>query len=220
MDTFNNSWDEVFLSEGFDFTSLLDKLEFYYREYKELINPKKENVFRAFKVTDLKDISVVILGQDPYPGKNVADGLAFSTYEYNKTPASLLNINKELNLEYGFHRKLINDLTYLAKQGVFLFNTYLISLEGKPLFFAKEKIFKDFSRFVITTISNKCDHVVFILFGGKAQSNYKYIDINKHCILNCTHPSPLSANRGFFGSNIFKETNNKLLTYNKEIIKW
>lgn len=220
MKLFNNSWDDIFSNSNFDFERMLFVLDEYYKKYGELVNPKKENVFRAFKITDIKDISVVILGQDPYPGKGVADGFAFSTYETNKTPASLLNINKELNREFNLNRKPINDLTYLAKQGVFLFNTFPISLEGEPLFFSKEKVFKDFSKFVIETISNKCEHVVFILFGGKAQNNSKYIDASRHCILNCVHPSPLSANRGFFGSNVFIESNNKLDIYNKKRIKW
>jgi len=112
------------------------------------------------------------------------------------------------------------NLNYLAEQGVFLFNTCLISYENKPLFFQKEKILFEFSKSIISTISNLKEHVVFLLLGNKAFENEKYIDGNKHMILKTSHPSPLSAYRGFLGSNIFLKCNSFLKENNIKEIEW
>lgn len=217
-----NSWDQVF-SDSKYFSNLNDlffKLMDAYALYPEQINPSKENIFHAFKATPIEKIHVVLLGQDPYPGHGVADGLAFSTSENNPTPASLLNINKELNMEFQRKIPIRNNLSYLAEQGVFLFNTCLISKDGQPFFFGKEKIFSDFSKSVISCISKECGHVVFLLLGSKAQFFSQFVDVSKHVILSAPHPSPLSANRGFFGSNVFKKTNEILSSFHENEIEW
>lgn len=132
----DNDWDEAFKSftPFVDLESLYSFVDSQFDLYKNQINPPKDCVFRAFRCTPLSKVKVVILGQDPYPGHGVADGLAFSARLQNKAPASLININKELNLEYESNVPVILDLSYLAMQGVFLYNTSILSKDGEPLF--------------------------------------------------------------------------------------
>lgn len=217
-----NDWDEAISS----FTPFVDLEEFYrkideiFDEYPNEINPLREDVFNAFKMTPLKNIKVVLLGQDPYPGHGVADGLAFSGSRQPKTPASLVNIFKELNEEYKTDIMPINDLHYLAKQGVFLLNTSLLSRDGMPLYFEKVKEFESFSKAVISKIDEERSGIVFLLFGFKAKKYEELVTKRKNFIVYAPHPSPLSAYRGFFGSGVFKKTNEILEQNGIEPIDW
>lgn len=217
-----NDWDEAISS----FTPFVDLEEFYkkideiYAEYPNEVNPLKEDVFNAFKMTPLKNIKVVLLGQDPYPGHGVADGLAFSGSMQPKTPASLVNIFKELNEEYKTDIMPINDLHYLARQGVFLLNTSLLSRDGMPLYFEKVKEFESFSKAVISKIDEERSGIVFLLFGSKAKKYEELVKKGKNFVVYAPHPSPLSAYRGFFGSGVFKKTNDILENNGIEPIDW
>ena len=173
----DNDWDEAFKSftPFVDLESLYSFVDSQFDLYKNQINPPKDCVFRAFRCTPLSKVKVVLLGQDPYPGHGVADGLSFSARLQNKAPASLININKELNLEYESNVPVILDLSYLAMQGVFLYNTSILSKDGEPLFFGNVDLFHRFSQCVIQKIDSSNKGVVFILLGGKAAYYERFI---------------------------------------------
>lgn len=213
-------WDSLVLDAepSLDLGFLVSSVDEAFQKYPGRVNPPRNDVFRAFESLDLEDIRVVLIGQDPYPGHGVADGLAFSTRS-SKTPASLLNIHKELCAEFGVEKPVRNDLTYLAEQGVFLYNTSLISLDGTPLFFSKNPLFALLSRAVVEAISNR-GRAAFILLGRAAQSFEKCVDTAKNCVLKAAHPSPLSAHHGFFGSGIFSRCNQELEKFGYSPIEW
>ena len=177
-------------------------------------------MFKAFNLTPLDQLKVVILGQDPYHGPNQAHGLCFSVPESIKPPPSLINIFKELTDDLGMKTKRANgNLESWARQGVFLLNTTLTVEKSKPL--SHQKLGWDiFTDKVISVINEVKDHVVFILWGSFAQSKKDLIDSNRHLILTAPHPSPLSAHRGFFGSKPFSKTNVFLVSKQIDIIQW
>ena len=207
----------------------LEKEKDYYQKLKEEIDkryqnsrvfPEKQNIFKAFSLTKLENLKVVILGQDPYHGFGQAQGLAFSTPSNIKNPPSMVNILKEINDDLG--KKSIcedGDLTSWAKQGVMLLNTILTVEEGK----AKShhnlgwEIFTDN---IIKYISDNKENVIFILWGSPAIAKTKLINKSKHHILTAPHPSPLSSYRGFFGCKHFSKTNEILTNLKKEAINW
>lgn len=180
------------------------------------ITPPLNQIFRVFNEIDFKDVKVVILGQDPYPTPGDANGLAFAT-NAKKTPKSLVNIFKEIEIEYGVLPKNNNLLNWL-KQGVLLLNTSLSTIEGET--FAHKEIWQPFTDSVIRSLNDHPNRLVFILWGKYAQEKKKFIDQNKHLILETVHPSPLSAYRGFFNSNIFKKSNTFLKENNIKEIDW
>ncbi|MBR1581800.1 MAG: uracil-DNA glycosylase [Bacilli bacterium] len=212
-----------------DFLALEKKKEFFLelqnfiKKEREnyVIFPKEEDVFKAFELTNLKDIKVVIFGQDPYPNVGQAMGLAFSVPKDIKLPPSLKNIYKEIETEFG--KEFINrdgDLTYLAKQGVLLLNPILTVREKEPLSHDNE-LYKRFFIDVIEEIEHNDNPIVYLLFGGKAHKYEKYITNKNHLVIKTNHPSPLSANRGgWFGSNCFKEANNFLIKNQIKPIEW
>lgn len=179
-------------------------------EGKEFL-PAKNNIWRALELTPLESIKVVILGQDPYPTKGNAHGLAFSVLpDVKPLPASLKNIYKELKADLGQDAVEHGNLEKWAKQGIMLLNTVLTVEEGAPQSHSKigwEAITDE----IIKTIASKCTNVVFILWGKSAQIKRKlinnYIDKQKHYIYESAHPSPLSASKGFFGSKPFSKVN-------------
>jgi uracil-DNA glycosylase len=196
---------------------------------KKLLELKKNNIpfyppgkdlFKAFNLTPLDQVKVVILGQDPYHGPNQAHGLCFSVPDTVKPPPSLVNIFKELTDDVGKKVDHTNgNLESWARQGVFLLNTTLTVEKSKPL--SHQKLGWDmFTNKVISVISEVKDHVVFILWGSFAQSKKDLIDSNKHLILTAPHPSPLSAHRGFFGSKPFSKTNTFLVSKQIDMIQW
>ncbi|MCT7543482.1 uracil-DNA glycosylase [Aliarcobacter cryaerophilus] len=207
----------------------LEKKKDYYKKLKEEIDkryetttvfPEKQNIFKAFSLTKLDNLKVVILGQDPYHGFGQAQGLAFSTPANIKNPPSMQNILKEIQSDLG--KKSIcedGDLTPWAKQGVLLLNTILTVEEAKPK--SHHNLgWEVFTDNIIKYISDNCEDTIFILWGSPAISKTKLIDTKKHHILTAPHPSPLSSYRGFFGCKHFSQTNNILKSLNKEAIIW
>jgi uracil-DNA glycosylase len=169
------------------------------------IFPSNRNILRAFELTPFNDVKVVILGQDPYYRKGQAQGLAFSVPNEIRLPPSLRNIYKELESDLGIKRDR-GDLTDWATQGVLLLNTTLTVEEGSPDSH-KNLGWRKLTKEVITTLNDERERLVFILWGAKAQAFATYLDSDKHCVIMSTHPSPLSAHRGFFGSKPFSKTN-------------
>ena len=207
----------------------LEKQKDYYKSLEKEINkryetttvfPEKKNIFKAFSLTKLENLKVVILGQDPYHSFGQAQGLAFSTPSNIKNPPSMQNILKEIQSDLG--KKSIcedGDLTPWAKQGVLLLNTILTVEEAKPK--SHHNLgWEVFTDNVIKYVSDNCEDTIFILWGSPAISKTKLIDIKKHHILTAPHPSPLSSYRGFFGCKHFSKTNEILKKLNKKEIIW
>ena len=182
--------------------------------------PPKDFVFNALKLCNPKDVKVVILGQDPYHGFGQANGLAFSVYDGVKWPPSLTNIFKEVATDLDVALPLSGNLERWAAQGVLLLNNTLTVEEKLPNSHAKLG-WSNFTDAIIKTLSDQNEDIVFMLWGGFAQKKAKLIDANKHTILLSGHPSPLSANRGFwFGNKHFSKANAFLKSKNKAIIAW
>lgn len=183
--------------------------------------PPIQEVFRAFQWCKWDEIKVVIIGQDPYPTINNANGLAFSVRENQKLPSSLSNIYREIENSYDLLFKLTNgNLEFWAKQGVLLLNSILTVEENKAGSHQK-KGWENFTSYVIQQINHKKSNIVFMLWGGMAQKKCESIDTTQHFVLKSGHPSPLSANRGFwFGNNHFKLCNQYLVQNNISPIQW
>lgn len=211
-----NTWYD-FLKEELEsdeFKALIRNVKNEYNN--KIIYPKYKDIFKAFKLCNIDDVKVVIIGQDPYHGENEATGLAFSVEDNIKTPPSLRNIFIELNNDLKIN-KTNNSLDNWAKQGVFLINSVLTVEKDKP---GSHKFlnWERFTDYVIKVISDKKENIVFILLGNYARSKKPLIDEKKHLIIETTHPSPFSVHRGFFGSKIFSRTNNYLKEKNKNTI--
>jgi len=214
------SWEEVIN---------IEKEKDYFKNLKEQIDkkyetttvfPPKDKIFNAFSKSLLKDLKVVILGQDPYHGKGQAQGLAFSTPKEIKNPPSMVNILKEIRDDLKKDSSCLDgDLTPWAKEGVLLLNTILTVEESKPK--SHHKLgWETFTNNIIKYISDNCKEVVFILWGAPAIAKSKLIDESKHHILTAPHPSPLSSYRGFFGCKHFSKTNEILKSLGKKPINW
>jgi len=215
------SWLQV-LGDEFDKDYML-KLKQFLKTEKEAgykIYPKGSDIFNAFWKTPFSDLEVVILGQDPYHGANQAHGLSFSVQKGITPPPSLKNIYKELKTDIaGFEIPATGDLTHWAEQGVLLLNATLTVRESNPASHQK-KGWEEFTDTVIKTISDKKEGIVFILWGAYAQAKAALIDQTKHHIIKSPHPSPFSADRGFFGSKPFSKTNEILKKEGKKEIDW
>ena len=215
---FHNSWDLVLQSEMqkdyFKFIKEYIKKE----RLSKTIYPPANDLFNAFKLTDFKDIKVVILGQDPYHGEKEAMGLSFSVRRGVRTPPSLRNIFKEMENDLGIKR-VDTDLSDWAKQGVFLLNTVL-TVEKDRANSHKDIGWEIFTDYVIKQINDKLNNVVFILWGRYARDKKRIITNPNHYIIESAHPSPLSAYNGFFGSKPFSKTNKYLKENNIEEIKF
>jgi uracil-DNA glycosylase len=184
------------------------------------IYPKGSDIFNAFNKTPFDKVEVVILGQDPYHGENQAHGLSFSVQKGITIPPSLRNIYKELQTDIPvFIIPGHGDLTKWAEQGVLLLNASLTVRAGIPGSHQK-KGWEEFTDNVIKTISDKKEGIVFILWGSFAQAKAELIDKAKHHIIKSPHPSPFSADRGFFGSKPFSKTNEILIKEGKKPIDW
>ncbi|MDR7344813.1 MAG: uracil-DNA glycosylase [Pantoea sp.] len=184
------------------------------------VYPPKEDVFNAFRLTELGDVKVVILGQDPYHGPNQAHGLAFSVRPGVAVPPSLLNMYKELEQDIpGFTRPNHGFLESWAKQGVLLLNTVLTVEAGKAHSHARFG-WETFTDRVIAVINEQRENVVFLLWGSHAQKKGSIIDAQRHHVLKAPHPSPLSAHRGFFGCKHFSRTNEILAQQGETPIDW
>ena len=187
----------------------------------QTVFPAEYDVFRALSLTDLSKVKVVILGQDPYHDVGQAHGLAFSVPHGVKLPPSLRNIYKELAEEYNLlFVPEVGDLTHWAEQGVLLLNTVLTVRAHQANSHAKLG-WEDFTDEVIKVVNkHAAPGVVFILWGNPAQKKRKLVDETRHYVLCSAHPSPLSAYRGFFGSNIFRKTNELLARSGKTAVEW
>ena len=199
------------------FKSLVSELKQFKADGK-MIYPNGNEIFEAFKLTPIDRVKVVILGQDPYHGPNQAMGLSFSVRKGVKVPASLKRIYKELADDVAFSIPEHGDLTTWAEQGVFLLNAMLTVEAGHAG--SHQKIgWQQFTDAVMRTISNQCEHVVFLLWGNFAKSKAILIDQSKHLVLQSAHPSPLAGNR-FFGNHHFSLTNSYLRKHQKKEINW
>ena len=216
---FDNSWNRHLSSELSK--PYLSKLFFYLNDQlsHSTVFPSVDNIFHAFNRTPLENIKVVILGQDPYHGKDQAHGLAFSVPDGIPLPPSLRNIFQEYNNDLGYKLPTSGDLSKWADEGVFLLNTVLTVRVGQA-HSHKEQGWETFTDAVIKLISDKKEHVVFILWGKPAQSKIRLIDSSKHLILQAPHPSPLSSYRGYFGSKPFSKTNTYLKEHGIKEIDW
>lgn len=183
------------------------------------IYPPGSCIFNAFNTTPVDKIKVVILGQDPYHGPGQAHGLCFSVPNGIPPPPSLINIFKELHDDVGIKIPNHGDLTHWAEQGVFLLNASLTVRDGEPMSHSKIG-WALFTDSVIRKISEERNHVVFLLWGKFAQEKKYLIDESKHLILKSAHPSPLSANAGFFGCHHFSKANEYLMKHGMDPIDW
>ena len=214
----NKKWDIV-LKDEFK-KEYFKKLGIFVKnEYKnKIVFPNYENIFDALRFPDYDEVKVVILGQDPYHGLGEAHGLSFSVQEGIKMPPSLLNIFKELYNDLGIKRTK-TDLTDWAKEGVLLLNSIMTVEKDKPLSH-KNKGWEIFTDTIISKLNDREDPIIFVLWGSFARSKKELITNSRHKIIESVHPSPLSANRGFFGSKPFSKINNYLSEMNKEKINW
>lgn len=216
MENWNNFFEIVKQKDYWkSMNSFLDE---EYEKFK--VYPKRESMFNAFNFTPLNKVKVVVVGQDPYHEPNQAMGLAFSVPKETKLPPSLVNIFKEIEIEFGKPCMKSGDLTYLANQGVFLINTILSVREGQPL---SHKI-KEYDQFMLDLLGflDKIDQpIVFMLWGGNAQKYEKYITNKNHLVIKRTHPSPLGANKGgWFNEGTFIECNKFLESKNIKPVEW
>lgn len=210
----NPDWLPI-LQPEFDkpyFTTLWDFVEEDYALH--VCYPPKEDIFNAFNSCVFKDIKVVILGQDPYHGAGQANGLCFSVADGISHPPSLKNIFKEIETDLETTYPTSGNLERWAKQGVLLLNATL-TVRAHEAGSHQKKGWETFTNNIISLINSKKESVVFLLWGGYAKKKLKLIDTEKHYILTSGHPSPLSANRGYwFGNEHFSEAN-YLLQQNK-----
>ncbi|MFD1552471.1 uracil-DNA glycosylase [Putridiphycobacter roseus] len=182
--------------------------------------PPKDQIFAAFDYCPFDKVKVVIIGQDPYHGPNQANGLCFSVQQGIKQPPSLVNIFKELNSDLNLPIPLSGDLSPWAKQGVLLINATL-TVEASKAGSHQKKGWETFTDAVIEKISAEKKGVVFLLWGGFAHKKGVKIDSKKHVVIKTGHPSPLSANRGYwFGNKHFSKTNDYLIKQGEQPIDW
>ena len=216
------SWRNL-LQEEFDKPYFEELTQFVKNEYQtKSIYPEPQNIFRAFELVPVDQVKVVILGQDPYHTPGVADGLAFSTKPGNRVPPSLQNIYKEIIAEFGYekYQNITNpDLTRWSEQGVLLLNTSLTVEKG--LAASHSKIgWEKFTNTVVEILGKSEKPLVFILWGAHAKSKKELINTTKHLVLESAHPSPFSADKGFFGNNHFRLANEFLEKNNLEVVDW
>ena len=214
-----NDWDEI-LKPYFNSKEYKKLENIINKEYKtKTIYPLKEEIFNALKLTPYKDVKVLIMGQDPYHGEGEANGLAFSVKENIKIPPSLRNIFKELKDDLNIDVPKNGDLTKWAKEGVLLLNSSLTVIKDTPNSH-RNLGWENLSDYIIKKLNNKETPVVFILWGNNAKEKEKLITNKKHLIIKSPHPSPFSANKGFFGSKPFSKTNTFLIENNLKPINW
>lgn len=214
-----NSW-ALRLQDEFNKPYFVELTQFVKEEYKiATVFPPGKEIFKAFDCCSFDDLRVVVLGQDPYHGAGQAHGLCFSVNQGIKPPPSLVNIFKEIKQDLGKDMPTHGDLTRWAKQGVLLLNATLTVRESSPGSHQK-KGWETFTDTVIKKISDEKEHVVFILWGAYAQKKTELINAEKHLILSSAHPSPFSADRGFFGNKHFSKTNAYLIQQGLKPIDW
>ncbi len=214
----DESW-RPFLQTEFEKSYFKELAEFLRQAYAaKTVFPPKQLVFSAF-ATDLNEIRVVILGQDPYHTPGAAEGLAFSVPSGQPVPPSLKNIYKEIESDMGQCRDKSGSLRHWQSQGVLLLNTVLTVEAHQPKSHAG-KGWEIFTTEVLKYLNENREHLVFILWGRDARDKKALINESKHLILESAHPSPLSAYHGFFGSKPFSKTNEYLKDHGIASIEW
>lgn len=214
------SWKNV-LKDEFEKPYFLETVTFLRLEKAagKTIYPPGSLLFNAFNTTPFDEVKVVLLGQDPYHGPGQAHGLCFSVPDNIPSPPSLINIFKELQNDLGVPIPRSGNLTKWAQQGVLLLNASLSVRANEPMSHSKTG-WSHFTNMVISKISLLKEHVVFLLWGKFAQEKQGLIDETKHLVLKAAHPSPYSANAGFFGCRHFSQTNEYLVRNGIDPIDW
>lgn len=216
------TWKEM-LRDEFEQPYFEKLIEFVKEEYKcKKVHPPGKLIFSAFDLCPFNKVKVIILGQDPYHRPNQANGLSFSVNDGVTTPPSLLNIYKEIKSDLGKDIPKSGNLERWAKQGVLLLNSTLTVLAGDSSQAGshKGKGWEEFTDSVIEILSKQKENLVFILWGAYAKKKGESIDTNKHLVIKSPHPSPFSANRGFFGSKPFSKANKYLESNGIKSIDW
>lgn len=214
----HESW-KPFLDSEFAKPYFQELSKFLHTAYEtKTVFPTKTQVFNAF-TTDLGNVKVVILGQDPYHTPGAAHGLAFSVPSTQPIPPSLVNIYKEIDDEYGHHANKTGNLRAWQQQGVLLLNNVL-TVEAHRAGSHRGKGWETFTEATIKYLNEKAEHLVFLLWGRDARSKKGIIDQTKHLVLESPHPSPLSAHSGFFGNGHFRAANEFLKDHNLTEIQW
>lgn len=213
------SWKAV-LSEEFGKDYFKQLREFVKEEYQHaIIYPPPKSIFRAFDLCPFDKVEVVILGQDPYHGPGQANGLCFAVSEGQRLPPSLQNIFKEMEGDLGMpHEHRTGDLERWAKQGVLLLNATL-TVRARQAGSHQGKGWEEFTDAVIRILSERKEHLVFILWGNYAKKKGEHVDRSKHLVIESAHPSPLAGGK-FFGSKPFSKTNQYLIAHGKDPIDW
>ena len=213
------SWKQI-LRDEFDAPYFIALTEFLREEKKKyIVYPPGPQIFSAFNHTPFNRVKVVIIGQDPYHGPGQAHGLCFSVPEGMPPPPSLVNIFKEIESDLGIPIPKSSNLTKWAGQGVLLVNAILTVRANDPTSH-QNKGWETFTNAVIRNLNEKRKNLVFLLWGNYAQAKESLIDNSRHYILKAAHPSPLSANRGFFGCRHFSRTNQILTEQGLNEIDW
>ena len=214
------SWNAL-LSSEFEKPYFQALTAFVKKEYSEhTCYPKGKEIFAAFDQCPVENLKVVLLGQDPYHGEGQANGLSFSVRDGIAHPPSLVNIFREIQEDLKLPYPESGNLSRWAEQGVLLLNATL-TVRANTAGSHQGQGWETFTDAVIKSISDNCQHIVFLLWGSFAKKKIALIDTQKHCVLSSGHPSPLSANRGYwFGNKHFSKTNAYLTSVGKQAIDW
>ena len=214
------SWNAL-LSSEFEKPYFQALTAFVKKEYSEhTCYPKGKEIFAAFDKCPVENLKVVLLGQDPYHGEGQANGLSFSVRDGIAHPPSLVNIFREIEEDLKLPYPESGNLSRWAEQGVLLLNATL-TVRANMAGSHQGQGWETFTDAVIKSISDNCQHIVFLLWGSFAKKKIALIDTQKHCVLSSGHPSPLSANRGhWFGNKHFSKTNAYLSSVGKQVIDW
>jgi len=219
MSEITNGWKRV-IDEEKAKDYFIELKKFLLQEYENYsIYPRKSDIFKAFELTDFGNVKVVILGQDPYHQPFQAHGLCFSVNKGIKVPPSLVNIYKEIKSDLGCNIPSHGNLTKWATQGVLLLNTIMSVRDSSPMSHSN-KGWEIFTDKVIKELNDDDTPKVFLLWGSPSRKKKTLITNPKHLILECAHPSPLSAYNGFFGCKHFSKTNEFLKNNNREPVDW
>ena len=224
LDKVHPDWIPFFEENKQVLNDILNQIDYE----KEVIFPKKKKIFKAFFYTSPKNIKLVLLGQDPYINSEIinsikvpqACGLSFSVPKTHKIPPSLKNIYKEIKNCYpDFLIPNNGDLSrWIKEENILLLNSALTVLEGKSN--SHSSFWGKFTDKIIEYISKENEKTIFLLMGSFAINKSLLVDLKKHKVFSCVHPSPLSAYKGFFGCEVFKKINDYLISINVEPIKW
>ena len=217
---FGNDWDTI-LDGEFAKTYYQNLRQFLLTEYRtQTIYPGMYDIFNALKYTPYSQVRAVILGQDPYHNPDQAHGLSFSVRKGVAPPPSLVNIFKEIKDDVGIDNTgKHGELTNWAKHGVLLLNTVLTVRAGQANSH-KGKGWEQFTDAVVKAISERKEGIVYLLWGSYAQRKGAIVDPTRNLVLKCPHPSPFSANNGFFGCRHFSKANEYLAGHGKEPVRW